>query len=171
MSPALPDGDNGWYTSNVSLAWTVSEPESPSSLVNTGCVGQSVSADQPATTYSCSATSAGGSAAQHSVTIKRDATAPTDVRFAGGPVDGGNYFPNNLPGAPTCTADDATSLLAGCAVTGYGTGVGPHTMTPTATDHAGNSATATSSYNVRRLTLSGFFSPIDRASHIPQRPS
>lgn len=166
VSPLLPDGDNGWYKSNVSLDWTVSEPESPNSLVKDGCVDQSIVADQTATTYSCSATSAGGPAAQQSVTIKRDATAPTNVAFVGGPVNGGNYFPNNLPAAPTCSADDATSLLAGCTVTGYSSGLGPHTMTATATDHAGNSATATRSYNVRLLTLSGFFSPVDMGSTV-----
>ena len=29
LDPATPDGDNGWYTGNVSLTWTVTEPQSP----------------------------------------------------------------------------------------------------------------------------------------------
>jgi hypothetical protein len=70
-------GDNGWYKSDVSLTWRVSEPESPGSLVKTGCVDQNITADQAATSYSCSASSDGGSAGPVSVTIKRDATSPT----------------------------------------------------------------------------------------------
>ena len=41
-------GDNGWYMSDVSLVWLVTEGESPGSLVKTGCVDQSVTADQGA---------------------------------------------------------------------------------------------------------------------------
>ncbi len=55
-------GNNGWYTSNVTVSWTVTEAESPGSLVKTGCVDQNITSDQPATTFSCSATSTGGSA-------------------------------------------------------------------------------------------------------------
>ena len=61
-TPTDPDGLNGWYTSDVTLAWDVKEPQSPNSLVKTGCVDQSITADQAEETYSCSATSAGGSA-------------------------------------------------------------------------------------------------------------
>jgi hypothetical protein len=82
ISPANPDGDNGWYTSNVSLAWTVTEPESPNSLDTTGCVDQNITSDQAETTYSCKATSAGGSADAKSVTIKRDATKPRSAARA-----------------------------------------------------------------------------------------
>jgi hypothetical protein len=68
-------GSNGWYTSNVGVDWTVSDPESPNSLQTTGCEDQTITADQAATPYNCSATSAGG-ASNDSVTIKRDATPP-----------------------------------------------------------------------------------------------
>jgi hypothetical protein len=77
LNPTDPDGDNGWYKSNVTLTWTVTENESAGSLVKTGCVDQDITADQTATTYSCSASSDGGSAGPETVTIKRDATAPT----------------------------------------------------------------------------------------------
>ena len=60
----------------VTLAWSVTDRQSPNSLVKTGCVDQNITADQAATTYSCSATSAGGSAAEQTVSIKRDGTAP-----------------------------------------------------------------------------------------------
>ena len=73
-------GLNGWYTGNVSVDWTVTGNEYPNSLQLTGCVDQNITADQAATEYKCSATSAGGSATEQSVTIKRDATAPVDQR-------------------------------------------------------------------------------------------
>ena len=85
ISPTDPDGDNGWYKSDVTLSWTVTEPESPDALEKTGCVEQNITTDQGPTTYSCSATSAGGSSGPaESVTIKRDATsAVRDVRVGG----------------------------------------------------------------------------------------
>ena len=161
VDPATPDGSNGWYTGDVSLDWTVTEPESPNSLALTGCADQSITADQAMTAYPCSATSAGGSTTHQDVQIKRDATAPTGVTFVGGPVDGGLYYPNNVPAVGTCTATDATSGLADCVVSGYASGVGDHTMTATATDIAGNSTAKTVSYTVRKLTLNGFFQPVD----------
>ena len=80
LSPSTPDGDNGWYVSDVSLDWTVADLQSPFSLVKTGCVDQDITADQSATTYSCSAASAGGATGPLSFTVKRDATAPGIVR-------------------------------------------------------------------------------------------
>jgi hypothetical protein len=62
-------GNNGWYTSDVSLTWNVSEPDSPSSLATVGCADQSITADQAETTYDCAATSAGGSSGPVSVSI------------------------------------------------------------------------------------------------------
>lgn len=162
LTPATPNGANGWYTSNVTLDWTVSEPESPNSLNKTGCVDQNITADQLATTYSCAATSAGGPAGPETVTIKRDATAPTNVQFnADVAADGGRYFPTTVPTGTGCTADDATSGIDSCVVTGRSTAVGTHTLTATATDKAGNTTTATRTYNVRVLTVSGFFQPVD----------
>src|SRR5215212_3203321 len=86
VTPASPDGLNGWYISDVSLTWTVVENESPASLVKTGCENQNITSDQQETTYSCSATSDGGSAGPVDVKIKRDATKPTNVQFSGGPA-------------------------------------------------------------------------------------
>jgi len=225
----------------VSLTWDVSEPQSPNSLQKTNCVDQNITADQAATEYKCSATSAGGSATEQSVTIKRDATAPnvtlgevsgtlgsnswytsavsqtfnatdatsglagpasftqtssgegsavsinsgavtdnagntnngisatfkidlsdpTNVTFVGGPAADGSYEFGETPLAPTCTADDAVSGFASCKVTGYSTAVGTHTMTATATDNAGRTATAMRSYTVKPYNLYGFYQPID----------
>src|SRR5215208_2998517 len=89
LTPGSPDGANGWYKSDVALTWNVTDPES--SVTKTGCVNQNITADQAETTYSCSATSAGGSAGPVNVTIKRDGSAPviTDAGAKATP-DGAN---------------------------------------------------------------------------------
>lgn len=152
-------GNNGWYTSDVTLSWDVSDAQSTVSSTS-GCETTSITADQGPTDYTCTATSAGGTDSKM-VSIKRDATAPT-VGFNGGPANGGTYFPLTVPAAPTCVGSDTTSLLASCIISGYSTGVGPQTMTATAEDNAGNTAIATRSYTVRPpFTLGGFFQPVD----------
>jgi hypothetical protein len=240
LDPASPDGNGGWYTSDVSLDWTVDEAEAPGSLVTDGCEDQAVTADQGPTSYSCAASSAGGAAQSQTVTIKRDATAPlvtsdgvsagtaglngwytsdvtvgftatdalsgpasasssvtsegegvvavsspsfSDVAgnttpagavqlsynvdktapatptFVGGP--GSGYVFGSDPAAPTCTSSDAVSGLASCEVSGGGTSVGSHTYTAVATDRAGNSSTASMTYEVLPWSLKGFYSPVD----------
>ncbi|HLE58856.1 MAG TPA: Ig-like domain-containing protein, partial [Candidatus Limnocylindria bacterium] len=116
VTPSSPDGLSGWYVSNVTLAWTVSEPDSPGSLVKTGCDNQSIVTDQAATTYMCSATSAGGSSGPVSVTIKRDATDPviTDNGPTPGSPDGlNNWYVNPLTNNFSA-ADGGSGLDVAC---------------------------------------------------------
>jgi hypothetical protein len=148
LDPASADGANGWYRSNVSLTWTITEPESPGSVVKTGCVDQGVTADQPATTYSCQATSAGGASSLESVTIKRDASDPTITAGAStpsGPYTSGTWTkqtvtvhytcadvgPSGLAGS--CPSDEAIAADTSAAGTDVSAGV---------SDNAGNSATS-----------------------------
>jgi probable HAF family extracellular repeat protein len=67
-------GNGGWYVSNVQVAWTVTDAESAISA-STGCGSTSVTVDTAKKTFTCSATSAGGTSTK-SVTIMRDATQP-----------------------------------------------------------------------------------------------
>ncbi len=241
LSPATPDGLDGWYKGAVNLTWSITEAESPNSLQKTGCEVQAITTDQAPTTYTCSATSAGGSASGTPVTIKRDGTAPTisgaattsanangwynsnvtvkftcadatpgsgvatcepdvtlasdganqkaegnasdkagnaatpatvsginidktkpTVSFAGGPAAGTSHVFGSVPAAPSCSASDALSGLDGsCAISGYSTLVGTHTVTARATDKAGNTETATLTYTVLPWTLKGFYAPVN----------
>ena len=68
-------GNKGWYRSNVSVSWTVTDNESPITS-RVGCDPSTLSADSGGTAYTCTATSAGGQGSG-SVTVKRDATPPT----------------------------------------------------------------------------------------------
>ncbi|HYJ68973.1 MAG TPA: PxKF domain-containing protein [Nocardioidaceae bacterium] len=112
LTPAAPDGDNGWYRSDVELGWTVADGQSPAETV--GCIDRSITADQPKTDYSCTATSAGGTTGPVSVTIGRDTTQPVvDTTVVPAAPDGDNgWYVSPVTLAYGCT--DATSGVASC---------------------------------------------------------
>jgi len=156
-------GNNGWYTSNVNVSWTVTDPES--AFTTTGCEAQNVTSDTAGVSFTCSATSAGGSASA-SVTIKRDATPPTATGSAT-PAPNGNGW-NNTDVTVAFTCADAFSGIASClgntTLTGEGAG---QSATGTATDMAGNSASTTvSGINIDKTapTISGSASPAPNAN-------
>ena len=152
--PAL--GENGWHNGNVTLVWTVTDAESQSSIVKTGCVDQNITADQQEITYSCSATSEGGSAGPVDVAIKRDATRP-DVTVVGA---GASYATGS---GPTCDTADATSGVQNAATATYAPVdptdiIGPWTITCTgAKDMAGNTQAVgvTGNYDVTSYGRNG----------------
>jgi len=81
-------GDNGWYTSNVRVLFYVTEIES-STQYSPGCNVVTVSQDTPGTTFTCTATSGGGSTTR-SLTVKRDATPPALAFGTPSPVPNAN---------------------------------------------------------------------------------
>jgi hypothetical protein len=68
-------GNNGWYTSDVTVSWSVVDNESAISS-SSGCDPTTINTDTAGTTLTCTATSVGGTSSQ-SVTIKRDAHEPS----------------------------------------------------------------------------------------------
>jgi hypothetical protein len=151
-------GNNGWYTSTVNLTWSVVDNESPVTM-QVGCGSRTVSADTVGSTFTCQATSAGGTTSR-SVTIKRDATAP-----ALNPAVSPN--PVLLNGTATATpgASDTTSGLAAASCNPASTtSAGSFTVSCTATDNAGNVANAQASYLVR-YHFPGFLSPRPQESY------
>lgn len=86
-----------------------------------------------------------------------DTTAPAVTILV--PANGAAYLLNqSVTASYQCT--DAVTGVATCTATAIDTAVpGPHTFTVTATDHAGNSASASTSYFVRYL-FSGFLQPL-----------
>jgi alpha-tubulin suppressor-like RCC1 family protein len=137
-------GENGWYRSDVSVSWTVEEPESPSTLVTSGCVATTITTDTAGTTLACEATSAGGDSAE-ALTIKRDTRPPTVT--CGSPDT--QWHAADVTVA--CTAADDGSGLADAADAAFSLSTSVPAGTETATaatgsrtieDLAGNSSTA-----------------------------
>jgi hypothetical protein len=169
LGHGAPDGLAGWFvTDPVAVTVTASdnvgvdhmactENGSPIAVV----AGQLTVTGEGTHDLACTAYDAAGNDATATDTVRIDTVAP-EVALAGSDgvtVDFGDPLP-----AYSCTADDATSGLAGpCTVTGDGDGaVGTHVVTATATDVAGHTSTATATYTVRAWTLDGFYRPVDK---------
>jgi hypothetical protein len=153
----------GWNNTEVTVTFTCDDQRSgiDKCLADGGDGASKTVGEGRDQSVTGTATDKAGHSAQATVTVNVDKTAPTNVSFVGGPADGGRYYPTTVPAAPTCTADDALSGLAGCEVSGYSTALGEHTLTAKATDRAGNATTVTRKYSVRSLTVKGFFAPVD----------
>ena len=143
-------GLNDWYRSDVTLTWLVAEPQSPSSLVKTGCVDQSITADQAATTYNCSATSAGGLSGPVSVVIKRDASAPTVTGAPATAPNAAGWYKAAVTLNWACADVGPSGLLDSCPATTALNNEGRDqsgSLGPIS-DNAGNTTTGTSSPTV-----------------------
>jgi hypothetical protein len=139
-------GGDGWYTSDVTLSWTVNDPESPVSSAQ-GCGNVTVNNDTTGVSFTCTATSAGGTSSK-TVSVKRDATAPKLT------------LPNDITAELSGPAGAVVNYVAsaadnldpnpafGCApAPGSNFASGTTAVNCTATDRAGN--TASGSFNVR----------------------
>jgi hypothetical protein len=130
-------GSDGWYTSNVSVTWTVTDGESPVTS-QTGCGPTTVTTDTNGVTFTCTATSLGGTASQ-SVTIKRDASPPVVVGTISGTPGLAGWYVSNV--TVTWSTTDATSGTTSCAPTTTSTDNAGTTYTCTSTNGAGLSTT------------------------------
>jgi hypothetical protein len=117
-----PLGDNGWYVGDVTVTWNVVEPQSPSSVVTSGCDETSITADTKGTPVTCTATSDGGTASE-SVTIYRDATPPAITCL---PTPSSLWPPTGklVPVTVGVTVTDGTSGADGFLLTGAATSLG-----------------------------------------------
>jgi hypothetical protein len=134
-------GNNGWYTSNVTLSWTIANNGS-AIITSSGCTLTTYTSDG-AGGATCSATNAGGTTKQF-VSIKRDTTKPFLA-----PTASPNPVLQYLSATGTPNAEDNLSGLASqsCSTPNTGT-VGVFSLGCTATDKAGNTGTGTVSYTV-----------------------
>ncbi|MBY5164014.1 PxKF domain-containing protein [Salsipaludibacter albus] len=163
LAPTVPDGTNGWYVSDVSLTWIVTDPESDW-VVDEGCVDQVLTTDQ-VTTFTCTVTSAGGTSST-SVTISRDATAPT-ISATVDPAANDDGW-NNEAVTVTFACDDALSGIVSCTdpVVLATEGV-DQSATGTAVDAAGNTAEVTVDdvdIDLTAPTITGTASPAPNAN-------
>ena len=133
-------GGAGFYTSDVSISWSVEDPES-AITEQTGCASQTVTADTAGVTITCEATSAGGTASE-SVTIRRDATPPV---ITGSRAPGPNAHGwNNTDVTVQFSCADNLSGLESCGPTQVVSEEGRlQARTGAAVDLAGNRAEST----------------------------
>lgn len=111
IEPAISGttGDNGWYTSGVTITWNVTDPESAITS-SSGCDAIELTSDTAGVTLTCSATNTAGLTSSVSLTIKIDRTPPT---ILGMPAAGCSVWPPNrkLVGVGTISAIDKLSGL------------------------------------------------------------
>jgi hypothetical protein len=137
-------GSSGWYVSDVSVAWTVEDPESEI-ISRTGCDTTTIDADTTGVTLTCSATSEGGTS-EDSETVRRDATDPAIECATPAPV-----FELGQSGARvSANVTDATSgpLVTPVTAPAATQSAGSFTASVTASDRAGNDATKSCPYQV-----------------------
>ncbi len=144
ITPPDPDGHQDWYRGNPVLHWIVTENDSPDSLQKSGCVDVTITSDQLATDYTCSATSSGGPADPVTATIKRDGNGPVVAYDSATGTPGANGWFTSAVTA-TFTATDAFSGVAGptsATATSSGDGLAVTIPRPAFTDNASNTTDA-----------------------------
>ena len=164
IDPAISgaEGTNGWFTSAVTVEWTVEDPDSPITSSD-GCSPTTLTFDTAGADLTCMATSAGGPASE-TVTVKIDKTPPSVS--VSGVADQGVYDIGNVPAAGCTTSDSLSGVFAEAtlSVTGGDNGVGVFTAVCSgAQDNAGNIADPVSvSYQVH-YGFDGFFAPVSNS--------
>lgn len=143
ITPAAPNA-LGWYVTAPSVAWTITDPESAISS-KVGCTPIPAVADTTGQSFSCTATSAGGTSAPVTTpSIKVDTTLPALAGVPASFTQQATSLTSTAVNYALPTASDATSgvNLAGVICTpasGTAFAMGSTTVNCSAQDNAGNS--------------------------------
>ena len=130
-------GQNGWYTSNVTVSWNFADPETGIKS-SSGCDTATLVNDTPGTRLTCSATNQADVSASVGVTVRIDKTRPTVTHAAPdrAPDSAGWY---TRPLTVGFGGGDATSALETCSVVTYsGPDNGGASVSGACRDRAGN---------------------------------
>lgn len=161
ISPSItPPTTTGWYVTAPTVGFDCSDTTSGIAT----CTAPVTLDDGANQTISGSATDNAGNTATASATGINVDQVPPGIVWSAGPAPGTTYIFGNVPPAPTCTATDFLSGPDTCSISGYSTAVGPHTLTATAADIAGNQITENRTYTVTSWTLNGFYQPVDNGN-------
>lgn len=155
-------GLDGWYTSNVVVSFVLVDPESPITAMP-GCAATTVTTDTMGVTFTCTATSRGGTS-MATVTLKRDATPPVLTCAAAVVLEA------TAPSGATATFAPATAVDALSVTTtpmtatpsGSTFALGDALVTFTSRDAAGNSGTCTTTISVVDTVAPVITCPADR---------
>jgi hypothetical protein len=160
-------GANGWYTSNVTVSWSFSDPETGIKSWSPGCNSTTLVNDTPGTPLSCSATNHEDVSTSIGVTIRIDKTAPTVTHAAPerAPDSAGWY---TRPVTVAFAGADATSGLEACTVVTYsGPDANGASVTGACRDRAGHiSAQASFGLNFDATAPSLTGVKVAAASHV-----
>ncbi len=146
-------GTNGWYQSAVTLSWSVTDDESPITESD-GCTPESITDDTDALTFTCSATSAGGTASVD-VSIQID-RVPPETTITAQPDDPSSFNvsfafegEDELAGVEgyECSLDDAPFAPCATPQSYNGLANGLHTLQVAAVDSAGNVDSSPADYS------------------------
>ncbi len=144
---------SGWYTSDVYVAFAVFDPDS-SLISSTGCQPTTLTTDTGGTTFTCTATSEGGTSSASTVTIRRDTrppfagvTTPEPTLYKRNQVVNANFFcgdatSGTASGIASCSGSAPNGTPIDTSTSGY------HVFTATAMDNAGLASMTTRSYAV-----------------------
>jgi hypothetical protein len=144
-------GNNGWFISDVSVDWDVHDGESPIDE-QVGCASTIVTADTSGTSFSCEASSAGGTTGATAV-VRRDTTAPTLTCGTPTPVFEIYQLGARVPASVTdATSGPTVATVYGSANTSR---AGSFTTPVTGTDRAGRTAKKSCPYKVVIPTCNG----------------
>lgn len=105
--------NNGWYTSDVTVSWSVTDPETAITS-SADCNDVTLTTDDAGASFTCTATSTGGTSTQ-TVTVMRDATAPTISAATTTAPNAAGWYNTDVAVAYTC--DDALSGVTACPAT------------------------------------------------------
>jgi hypothetical protein len=131
-------GNDGWYVTNVTIRWTVSDPESVI-LSTSGCDAKTLSTDTSGTRITCAAASDGGEATS-TKTIRIDKTAPAVTHASPERApDSGTWY--TRPVTIGFHGADPTSGVEACSVVSYsGPDLAGASVSGTCRDRAGNAS-------------------------------
>ena len=141
-------GSNGWYRSDVTVGWTVTDAES-GIKTSTGCTTSALTSETTGVTLTCSATNNVGLSSSASVTIKIDKTNPgiTFVNSTPAPNING-WINSNVIVNWSCTDTPSGPASASVSQT-ISTEGANQSATGTCLDLAGNSASnSQSGFNI-----------------------
>ncbi|NOS74431.1 MAG: HYR domain-containing protein, partial [Methyloglobulus sp.] len=150
VAPALANGLSGWYATSPSVTWSVTDSES--AISSPACTDVASVGNTAGQTFSCSATSTGGTTGPVvTPTIRVDGIAPT---FSGVPAASTRAATSSAGAAVTYITPSALDAFSGVNAAGVSClpasgatlPIGVNTITCSATDVAGNSGSA--SFNV-----------------------
>ena len=183
VSPAMPNGNNGWYTGPVGVSVSadddggsgvaetrcVLDPATPPSAfgdIPAGCsylgADADVASDGQRRVYAASADNAGGGETPVNASFKIDGTPPTVTCASPTPT----FQLGSAGGTVDATVSDKGSGPVSASVSAVvsATTPGPNTVELSGEDEAGNTKTVTCPYLVVGYVFAGFASPLPKTT-------